>query len=29
MEAVAEPAIETKKLSKVFGNRKAVDNVTI
>ena len=29
MEAAVEPAIRTKKLSKVFGNRKAVDNVTI
>ena len=28
MEAAVEPAIRTKKLSKVFGNRKAVDNVT-
>ena len=24
-----EPAIKTKKLSKVFGNRRAVDNVSI
>ena len=29
MEAVVEPAIKTKKLSKVFGNRRAVDNVSI
>ena len=29
MEAVVEPAIKTKKLSKVFGNRRAVNNVSI
>ena len=29
MEAGVEPAIKTKKLSKVFGNRRAVDNVSI
>lgn len=29
MEACVEPAIKTKKLSKVFGNRRAVDNVSI
>lgn len=29
MEAVLDAAIKTKKLSKVFGNRRAVDNVSI
>ena len=29
MEAGVEPAIKTKKLSKVFGNRRAVDKVSI
>ena len=29
MEAAVEPMIRTKKLSKVFGNRRAVDNVSI
>lgn len=29
MEAVVEPAIKTKKLSKAFGNRRAVDKVSI
>lgn len=29
MEACVEPAIKTKNLSKVFGNRRAVDKVTI